>query len=163
MNRRDLLSASAAAALTQAFATACVSAQPGATPAAPPKPKHTVGGAIAAPTNTDAEYAALADAAADCVTAGETCLTHCIEMLAKGHKGMAACAEAVDAMLAVCRATQALAAKQSAHARAMARLCSDVCSACAEACKAHAKMHATCAACETACNKTVVATQPFLG
>lgn len=160
MNRRDLLSAASAAALVQGFSAACATAQP--KPAIAPKGPKPGPAAPPAQASSDAEFAALAAATADCITAGEACIAHCIRHLAMGHKAMEACANAVTEMLSVCRATQALAARKSANTRAIAKLCADVCSACAEACKAHAKTHAECAACEAACTNVLAALKPFV-
>ena len=53
---------------------------------------------------------ALVATASDCVSKGEICLSHCLELLGTGDKSMAACSKSVNEMLAVCRAVVALAA-----------------------------------------------------
>ncbi|MFN8644210.1 MAG: Csp1 family four helix bundle copper storage protein [Candidatus Binatia bacterium] len=100
---------------------------------------------------------ALADAASGCVRAGEACLQHCLELLAKGDTSIADCAKAVTQMLAVCRAVGPIADARSRHLAAMAQLCQAVCGDCAEACRKHAEHHTVCKACLDACEETVAA------
>ena len=88
---------------------------------------------------------------ADCLAAGRSCLAHCLHLLAEGDKSMGECARAVGQMLALCDATNELAAQNAALLPALAKLCGDACKACADACKAHIGHHAECRACYDAC------------
>lgn len=97
------------------------------------------------------------DEASRCVAVGETCLSHCLMLLAQGDTSMAECATAVSQMLAVCRAMASLAAQGSSHAKAQAVVCKTVCEECAAACRPHKDHHKECAACAEACDRTVAA------
>lgn len=101
--------------------------------------------------------AALAAAASECVRAGEACLQHCLDLLAKGDTSIAECAQTVNQMLAVCRAVGPLADAGGTHLPAMAQLCQAVCTDCAAACRKHADHHAICKTCMEACERTVAA------
>ena len=101
--------------------------------------------------------AALADAASGCVRAGEACLQHCLDLLAKGDTGIADCAKTVTQMLAICRAVGPIADARGKYLPAMAQLCQTACTDCAEACRKHAEHHAVCKACMEACEKTAAA------
>ncbi len=100
---------------------------------------------------------ALADAAADCVTKGETCLQHCIELLASGDATLKDCARTVIDMLAVNGALMKLAATHSTHTAAQAKLAVAVNELCEAECRKHAEKHAPCKACAEACAKTIAA------
>jgi Cys-rich four helix bundle protein (predicted Tat secretion target) len=95
--------------------------------------------------------AALLAAASDCIVKGDACLAHCLVLLGEGNKEMAACAQSVNQMLAVCTALQKLASQESAYLPALARLAGDVCKDCEKACRKHEKKHAECKACADAC------------
>ena len=136
MDRRSFLSGAVAASL--AFA---------ATASAEEHHHHDHGAAAANPND------ALIKATAECIAAGRACLAHCIRLLTEGDKSMADCAKAVNQMLALCDATNSLAAQQSALLPAVAKLCADACKQCADACKAHAEHHAECKACFEACKE----------
>lgn len=111
-----------------------------------------------APSAADAGVdAALVNTVADCVAAGQVCLSHCIRLLSTGDNSMAECAKAVNDMLAICRASESLAAAASKHLKAMAKLCIDGCTDCAKACTPHAGHHAECKACKEACEATIEA------
>lgn len=98
-------------------------------------------------------WAAVVEAAADCVGKGDVCVAHCAEMLAQGKKDMGECNKKAHQMLAMCKAMRSLAAQQSPLAKDIAQACIKACEECAEACKPHAKMHADCKACMDACNE----------
>ena len=137
MDRRSFISGAAAASL--AFAATAASAEE--------HHHHDHGAAAANP------HDALVKATAECLAAGRACLAHCLRLLAEGDKSLGDCAKAVNQMLALCDATNSLAAQQAALLPAVAKLCADACKQCAEACKAHADHHAECKACPEQCGK----------
>jgi Cys-rich four helix bundle protein (predicted Tat secretion target) len=116
-----------------------------------------------AATEADAgdKAAALARAASGCVRAGEACLQHCLDLLAKGETGLGDCAKMVTQMLAVCRAVGPIADARGKYLPAMARLCLTVCTDCEEVCRKHAEHHAVCKACADACEQTAAAAKPL--
>ncbi|MBK9160460.1 MAG: four-helix bundle copper-binding protein [Nitrosomonadales bacterium] len=95
--------------------------------------------------------ASLAAATSDCVQKGEVCLSHCLELLGKGDRDMAACAQSVNQMLAVCGALQQLANQNSKQTARLAAIAMDVCKQCEEECKKHADKHEQCKACGESC------------
>jgi Cys-rich four helix bundle protein (predicted Tat secretion target) len=95
--------------------------------------------------------AALLAAASDCIVKGDACLAHCLVLLGEGEKEMAACAQSVNQMLAICTALQKLASQESSYLPALAKLAGDVCKDCEKACRKHEKKHAECKACADAC------------
>lgn len=99
----------------------------------------------------NSKYRNLARSAADCLTTGEACMAHCHVLLSEGDKVMAACAQSVNQLLAVCAALQKLAAQQSPHTKAMARLAMEVCLECEKECRKHEKKHQECADCADSC------------
>lgn len=90
-------------------------------------------------------------ATADCVVKGQTCLAHCLILLAEGDKEMLACAKTVNQVLAMCSALQALTAQQSKFVPAMAKLTLEACESCEKECRKHEKKHAECKACAESC------------
>ncbi|WP_133665514.1 hypothetical protein [Paraburkholderia sp. BL10I2N1] len=77
-------------------------------------------------------YKALADAAGTCVSKGQVCVTHCLDLLATGDKEMAACSQSVVQMLALVTAVQALANQDSHYLPGLAKVALDACNDCAE-------------------------------
>ena len=63
----------------------------------------------------------------DCLRRGRICLSHCLETFREGETNMADCAFAVEQMLHVCQATEALATYDSKHMKGLAAVCIDVC------------------------------------
>ncbi len=104
------------------------------------------------------QRAQLQRAAAECLRAGERCLTHCIALLSRGEAGMADCADAVREMLPICRAVVGLASTDSTEMEALARICHRVCTRCRDACAPHVDHHRTCRACHAACERTLALT-----
>ncbi len=100
----------------------------------------------ASPANT-----ALAASASDCVQKGEVCLSHCLVLLGQGDKDMAACAQSVNQMLALCGALQQLANQNSKLLPKLAAIAMDACNQCEQACKKHADKHQECKACGESC------------
>ena len=110
-------------------------------------PSSAAGAASPRPSN----YAALMAATADCVAKGQTCLSHCIQLLSAGDKSVGKCAKTVGQLLPLCSALQALASQDSPHTRALAKVALEACNECAEACKQHVEHHAECKACYDSC------------
>ena len=102
-------------------------------------------------------------AISNCLTAGEVCLSQCIETLAAGDNGMATCARNVRAMLAICRAGQVLVQAHSTFAGQQLALCRAACSACQAECAKHKTHHEACRACYEACTETMAAIDRLLG
>lgn len=96
-------------------------------------------------------YAALTASIADCVQKGEVCLSHCLVLLGQGEKVMAACAQSVNQMLAVCGALQQLANQDSKQVAKLASIAMDVCKQCEDECMKHAEKHEQCKACGESC------------
>ena len=106
---------------------------------------------------------ALAKEAAECVRIGETCLQHCLDLLASGDTSLGECAKSVTQMLAICKAVGPMADAGSKHLPALARVCRDVCSDCETACRKHETHHAVCKQCAEACARTVAEAQKIAG
>lgn len=115
-----------------------------------------------APVPPDAR-AALQRAAAECVRAGEVCLTHCLTSLASGNTMMAGCSAKVRQMLPICHAVMQLATTDSEHLVELARICLAVCTECELACRPHASHAPECAACADACRGSIAAARAFIG
>lgn len=97
------------------------------------------------------KFSALIASSADCVQTGEACLAHCLVLLGQGEKEMAACAQSVNELLAVCAALQKLAGQNSKNTAKFAKLAADVCADCEKECRKHEKKHAECKACADSC------------
>lgn len=139
MNRRDSLIAMAGATL------AAISASTGAHAQTGPHDHHAAHG------SAGTANASLIQATSQCISAGETCLAHCLVLLGEGERDMAECARSVSEMLALCGALRALAGQQSNHTRALAKVVLEACIECEKACQPHAEKHAECKACMDAC------------
>jgi Cys-rich four helix bundle protein (predicted Tat secretion target) len=96
-------------------------------------------------------YKTLADAAGTCVSKGQVCANHCLDLLSSGNQEMAACATSVSQMLVVCTALQGLANQDSRYLTGLAKVALDACNDCEAECKKHADMHAPCKACMESC------------
>ncbi len=107
--------------------------------------------------------AGLATATADCVQKGQICLNHCLELLGQGEKDMAECAKAVNQMLALCGALQALVNQNSRLVKNLAAVALEACKQCQEACKKHADKHEACKACGDSCAACAKECQKLLG
>jgi Cys-rich four helix bundle protein (predicted Tat secretion target) len=136
MNRRELMQAAGlvatAAVATQAFAQ---------------KHDHS--------RHTGNVNIALINAVSHGIVAGQACFQHCLELLGKGSKDMAACAMNVQQMLTTCDTLQKLASYNSPHLKKMARVAHDVCVDCEKECRKHEKMHAQCQTTADACAEIV--------
>lgn len=104
----------------------------------------------------------LMTAAADCVVKGQACMAHCLILLGQGDKAMAACAQSVNQMLALCGALQNLAAQNAKLTPALAKVALDACVACEAECKKHEDKHAECKACRESCTACVGACKAVL-
>ena len=98
-----------------------------------------------------AKYKALADSSGKCVSTGEDCLRHCLEMMAMKDTTMAACAGAVVQMIAACRAMQTLASFNSKFTASFAKDTAAVCDDCEIECRKFASKYSICRACADAC------------
>jgi Cys-rich four helix bundle protein (predicted Tat secretion target) len=96
-------------------------------------------------------YSSLIASSGECLKTGEACLAHCLVLLGEGDKEMAACAQSVNGLLAVCGTLGRLAGQNSKHTAAMAKVAADVCAECEKECRKHEKKHAECKACADAC------------
>jgi len=92
-----------------------------------------------------------------CLRAGRTCFSHCLETFRAGETNMADCAFAVEQMLQVCAATEALASYDSKHLKGLAAVCIDVCNDCEKECRKHEEHQPECKACADACADVVEA------
>lgn len=95
--------------------------------------------------------AGLIATSADCLKAGEACLAHCIYLLGNGDREMAACAQSVNEMMAICTALMKLAGQDSKLVPAMAKVAAEACASCEKECRKHDKKHPECKACADAC------------
>ena len=98
-----------------------------------------------------ASHDALAKAAGACVTDGQACLNHCLDLLSSGHKELAACAKSVTQLVSICGALQNLANQDSKYLTKAAALAMDACQDCEEECKKHADKHEVCKRCGESC------------
>ena len=89
-------------------------------------------------------------ATSDCVAKGQSCIAHCLVLLADGDKAMAACAQSVSQTIALCNALESLAAQQSPLVPALAKVTLQACEACEKECRKH-EQHAQCKACAESC------------
>ena len=90
-----------------------------------------------------------------CLRSGRICLSHCLETFREGDTTMADCAFAVEQMLQVCGATEALATYDSKHMKGMAAVCIDVCEDCEKECREHEEHQPECKDCADACAAVV--------
>ncbi|MFZ5444544.1 MAG: Csp1 family four helix bundle copper storage protein [Myxococcota bacterium] len=140
MNRRDLLTTTAAAGAALSFAAFAQGAPKAAEKAA-------------TPPSGIAAHKEIYEAALSCIRAGQECLDHCVRSLSTGDKMMAECAGTVRAMLPLCEAVAQLALLDSKHLKELAAVCAKACRDCEAACKKHAGHHAECKACMESCKR----------
>jgi Cys-rich four helix bundle protein (predicted Tat secretion target) len=124
------------------------------TPKTPPTPGAAPAGHVHGAGDTG-----LAEAAYGCLGKGQSCLSHCIGMLAAGDTTMAGCAPAVHDMHAVMVGLAAAAASGSRHLKDLARVAMSFCKDCEAECRKHADKHPVCKDCAEACAKTIAACQ----
>jgi Cys-rich four helix bundle protein (predicted Tat secretion target) len=101
--------------------------------------------------HSNAKFAALIEAAGDCVAKGDACLAHCLVLLGMGDKSLADCAKSVNQLLPLCGALQRLSAQGSQYVVALAKVALESCTECEKVCRKHADKHAECKACMEAC------------
>lgn len=148
MDRRNLMQGGTAFALSAlagaaAAAPAAPAARAGTSAAAGHEHHHHHGGA--------AKYQALTDTSLDCIGKAEACLAHCLVLLGQGEKEMAACAQSVNQLLAICTAMVKLSIQESGYLPALAKIAATVCADCEKQCRKHEKKHAQCKACADGC------------
>jgi Cys-rich four helix bundle protein (predicted Tat secretion target) len=146
MNRRDLLQSAGAITLA-AVAESAFSADEHA------HHHHDHGGG--------SKFKPLVSASSDCVATGEACVAHCLVLLGQGDKVMAACAQSVSQLIAVCGALEKLAAQQSKHTAALSKLALEVCGECEKECRKHESKHAECKACADSCAECIKQCKAF--
>lgn len=96
-------------------------------------------------------HASLAKTAGACVSDGQACLNHCLDLLGSGHKELAACAKSVSQLVSICGALQDLAIQDSKYLTKVAGVAMEACQDCEEECKKHADKHEACKRCGEAC------------
>lgn len=104
----------------------------------------------------------LLGASADCVTKGQSCLAHCLVLLADGDKAMAECAKSVSQTIALCSALESLAAQQSSLVPSLAKVTLQACEDCEKECRKH-EQHAQCKACAESCVACIKECKAVLG
>jgi Cys-rich four helix bundle protein (predicted Tat secretion target) len=149
MNRRELLIGSGALAMAAAVGRAEAQKKPA------PDAKGDATKGAAMPHHHDNPYAALVDAASDCLKRADLCLQHCLTLLGAGDATMAGCAMAVRDTLASSRALQTLAAAGSKHVKSFAKAATEVARDCEAECRKHADKHQTCKDCAEACARLI--------
>ena len=87
-------------------------------------------------------HEAAVDAALDCLKKGQACLDHCMILFKQGDNSVAACADTVNEMLAMCTTLSKLASYQSKHLKAFAKVCIASCKDCRKECRKHEDKHA---------------------
>ncbi len=96
-------------------------------------------------------HASLSEAARHCVSSGDACMSHCLELFAQGDTTTAACAKSVYQMSAVCEALARLASANSEHLAEFAKIAHATCLDCEKECRKHENEHAACKACAESC------------
>jgi Cys-rich four helix bundle protein (predicted Tat secretion target) len=135
MNKREWMTSSAALALAAVAGKASAQENPHA--------HHHMAG--------PGPNAALIAAAADCVSKGQICLSHCLDLLASGEKEMLGCGKSVNETVAICVALQALAAQDAKALKSLAKLAEETCLACEKECRKHENKHSQCKDCADSC------------
>lgn len=100
-------------------------------------------------------HEAAIDAALDCLKKGQACLDHCMILFKKGDNSVAACADTVNEMLAMCSTLSKMASYQSKHLKAFAKVCIATCKDCRKECRKHEDKHAECKACADSCKNCI--------
>jgi Cys-rich four helix bundle protein (predicted Tat secretion target) len=96
-------------------------------------------------------HIALSEAARQCVSSSDACLSHCLQLLTQGDTSLAACAKSVYQMSAICEALARLASANSEHLAEFAKVAHAMCLDCEKECRKHENEHATCKACADSC------------
>ena len=153
MDRRTLLQSAAMSALAGMSGVALAAPAPAAAPAMHDHHQHHAAGG---------KFQAIAASAGHCLSTGESCLAHCLVLLGQGDKQMAACAQSVSELMAVCSALQKLALQDSKRTAALAKLALEVCQDCEKQCRKHEK-HSQCKDCADACADCAKQCKSLLG
>ena len=103
------------------------------------------------------KYEALLDACKHCQSTAQTCINHCIALVANDDTSIAECLAATYALLPALDAMITLATAESKHTISMAKVCMQVCEDCRVECEKHAHHHAECKACMESCEKCIEA------
>ncbi len=93
----------------------------------------------------------LGEAARNCVSAGDVCMSHCLALFVAGDTSVAACAKSVYQMSAMCEALARLASANAMHLPELAKVAHETCLDCEHECRKHEKEHAICKACAESC------------
>lgn len=109
-----------------------------------------------------AKYSDLINSAQSCLTKGEICAAHCIDMMKAGDTSMADCLRSVHTMMPMCATLIRLAVLDSKRLKAFAAVCRDICLDCAAECKPHADKHAICKDCMKSCDACAAACKKIL-
>lgn len=149
--RTMILALGAAAAAGHATAAGLACAQQPSSQPASPSSKRAQGHQHSHIDRQDKARTAVAQ----CITSGEACLAHCLELLGAGDTSLAECSKAVHDMLAICRAFGALASSGSPFLSKIVALCKEGCERCEKACDEHADKHEECGDCRDACGETI--------
>jgi len=97
------------------------------------------------------QHAKLSEAARNCVSTGDLCMSHCLALFTMGDNSTAACAKSVYQMSAMCEALARLASANSEHLPALAKVCHESCLDCEKECRKHEKEHVICKTCADSC------------
>jgi len=96
-------------------------------------------------------HASLSEAARHCVSSGDACMSHCLQLFARGDTTTAACAKSVYQMSAICEALARLASTNSERLAEFAKIAHAVCLDCEKECRKHENEHAICKTCAESC------------
>ena len=97
----------------------------------------------------------LINAAIDCVTQGQLCRDHCIELVKIGDTSIADCLDVVTDTISMCKTLTQLAISHSPHLKTFAQVCMNVCKDCEKECLVHKDKHKECKDCMESCAKCI--------
>jgi Cys-rich four helix bundle protein (predicted Tat secretion target) len=103
----------------------------------------------------DSKDKSLTAAASNCVSKGEACLQHCLDMLTTGNTTMANCSKAVREMLIYCNALSKASVQGSKHLKKLAAITLEACRECESECRKHAQHHEVCRECADSCAENI--------
>ncbi len=95
--------------------------------------------------------AKLTEAARNCVSAGDLCISHCLALFTMGDTSVAGCAKSAYQMSAMCEALARLASAGSEHLAELAKVAHATCLDCEKECRKHENVHTVCKACADSC------------
>ncbi|MBF0178608.1 MAG: four-helix bundle copper-binding protein [Magnetococcales bacterium] len=146
VNRRQLLTAGASAALVATFAADLFAAE-----------DHSGHHA-----NHGNQHRSVVAAARECATEAINCLSHCLMQFQSGDTSLAVCATRVTELIPLAQALTQLASMNSPLLAKLASVCVEACKSCETECRKHADKHAACKACADACAACIKACQPLV-